>query len=54
MSDKHLKETTKELKLIRKELQKMNRPTAIEDDGSKNEVEVMKWGDDTPILIREE
>ena len=46
MSDKYLKEIAKELKLIRKELQKMNRP--------KNEVEVMKWGDDAPIFIREE
>ena len=54
MSDKYLKEIAKELKLIRKELQKMNRPIAIEYDDSKNEVEVMKWGDDTPISIREE
>ena len=54
MSDKYLKEIAKELKLIRKELQKMNRPIAIEYDGSKNEVEVMKWGDDAPIFIREE
>lgn len=54
MSDKYLKEIAKELKLIRKELQKMNRPIAIEHDGSKNEVEVMKWGDDAPIFIREE
>lgn len=54
MSDKYLKEIAKELKLIRKELQKMNRPIAIEHDGSKNEVEVMNWGDDAPIFIREE
>lgn len=54
MSDKYLKEIAKELKLIRKELQETNRPTEIEYDVSENVVEVMKWDDDTPIIIREE
>ena len=49
-----LKEIAEELKLIRKELQKTNRPTVFEYDVSENEVEVMKWGDDEPIFIREE
>lgn len=53
MSDKYLKEIAKELKLIRKELQKMNRPIAIKHDGSTIDLEVKKWGEDKPIYIRE-
>ena len=57
MSDKYLKEVAKELRLIRKELQKMNSPTVIDYDNieyDSNVFEVMKWGDDKPIFIREE
>ena len=57
MSDKYLKEVAKELRLIRKELQKMNSPTVIDYDNieyDSNVIEVMKWGDDKPIFIREE
>lgn len=44
MSDKYLKEIAKELKLIRKESQKANKPVSVEMDGEKVAAE-LTWDD---------
>lgn len=54
MSEKYLKEIAKELKLIRKELQKYNGPKVIEVGDSVESIELRKYGEEQPIFITKE
>lgn len=50
MSEKHLKEIAKELKIIRRELQKINKNKVITIDGQSVLEEVMK--EEQPLVIK--